>query len=124
MSELTRRVFLGQAGVATVAGAAAAGEISSSKVSQADKFRPLIGQTFRISTDGKSWTKCKLDEVKDLGPAPRSHLPKPVSMLFSTADGVELQQDTYVVAHSKIPAQRLLVTPIHHRDQQLEVIFA
>ncbi|MFT4559201.1 MAG: hypothetical protein ACI93T_001804 [Porticoccaceae bacterium] len=122
MNDLTRRVFLGQAGATAMAGAAMAGESHSSHVNEADKFRPHVGQTFRISPDGKTWTNCVLDEVNDLGPAPRPHLPKPASLIFRTADGATLPQDTYIVSHNQLSVTRLLMAPVE-RDQRLEVVF-
>jgi hypothetical protein len=92
MSDVTRRVFLGQAGAAavTAAGTAAAGERRSGVESLAEQYRPHVGQTFHVSPDGETWTKCVLDKVQDLGPAPRPWFRKPGSLIFRAPDGVSL----------------------------------
>lgn len=125
MSDMTRRVFLGQAGVAavTAAGTAVGAEKRSGVESLAEQYRPFVGETFHISPDGKTWSKCVLDEMEDLGSAPRSWLPKPVSLMFSTGDGVSLPQDNYILAHNRLPARRLLIAPVGMK-QRLQTIFA
>lgn len=123
MGDVTRRVFLGQAGTAAIAGAAVANANGIADSGEAEKYRPFVGQTFRLSSDGKTWAKCVLNEVEDLGPAPRAWLPKPGSLMFRTEDGVSLSQGTYMVAHNRMPARRLLVTPVG-KKQDLQVILA
>ena len=122
MSELSRRAFVGQVGVAAVAVPAFASQAPDRDRFAVERFQPFVGETFRVSADGKTWRQSVLEEAVEVGPAPRSDFRKPVSLMFRAVDGEPLPSGNYVVLHRELGRLTLHLNPVE-RDQRSEVIF-
>ena len=122
MAELTRRAFVGQMGAAAVAAPALAGPALNQDPFGIERFSPLVGETFRVSADGKTWRRCVLEEAVETGPAPRSDFRKPVSLMFRVVDGEPLSNGSYVVLHRELGKTTMHLTQVE-RDQRSEVVF-
>ncbi len=122
MSELTRRAFVGEVGVAAVAVPAFASQAPGRDMYAVERFQPFIGEAFRVSADGRTWRQCVLEEAVGIGPAPRSDFRKPVSLMFRVVEGEPLPSGNYVVLHRELGRLILHLNPVE-LDQRSEVIF-
>lgn len=122
MAELTRRVFVGQVEVAAVAVPAVVSQAEDRDAFAVERFTPHVGETFRVSMDGKFWRECVLEEAVETGPAPRSDFRRPVSLMFRATNGEPLPAGNYVVLHRQLGQLKLHLNPVD-RDQRSQVVF-
>ncbi len=122
MTKLTRRSFVGQMGAAAVAVPTVVSQAQDRDPFSVERFSPLVGETFRVSVDGKTWRRCVLEEAVETGPAPRSDFRRPVSLMFRSVGGDPLPSGNYVVMHRALGRLKLHLNPVG-RDQRSQVVF-
>ncbi len=122
MDELTRRAFVGHVGAAAVVAPAAVSLAQDRDPYSVERFEPFVGDTFRVSSDGKTWRRCVLEEAVSTGPAPRSDLRKPVLLMFRAADGDPLPDGNYTLLHRQLGRLTLHLNQVE-RDQLSQVVF-
>ncbi len=123
MAELTRRAFVGQVGVAAVAAPVMADIAQQNDPLGLDRFRPLVGESFRATSDGRTWRTCVLEEAVETGSAPRPGFRKPLSLMFRMTDGETSLAAKYVLHYRATGRIELHLNPVE-RDGRLEAVIS
>ncbi|MHC4876342.1 MAG: DUF6916 family protein [Planctomycetota bacterium] len=109
MAELTRRAFVGQVGVVAVA-APVLGDIAPQNDPLGlERFQPLVGESFRVTSDGRTWRTCVLEEAVATGAAPRPQF--------------RASATKYVLHHRATGRIELHLNPVE-RDERLEAVIS
>ena len=112
---LTRRTFVGAAGVAGVAllvgGPAAV--LAGTRINPYSRgtYTALVGETFQLSS-ASGWCKAVLSEVADLQTPGAAGDPHRFSMLFRSPKGGRWESVTYSFRHRTIGTVELFTTPV------------
>lgn len=123
MAELTRRAFVGQVGVVAVA-APVLGDIAPQNDPLGlERFQPLVGESFRVTSDGRTWRTCVLEEAVATGAAPRPQFRAPLSLMFRMTDGEASSATKYVLHHRATGRIELHLNPVE-RDERLEAVIS